>query len=176
MTQFFASGGQNFRASASASVLPMNIQDYWGQLGLFLWPPRISRNQSERQSLTAEASVPHLSPDTGQKQEAPRRFREETSEGETAHLAERRCCRLALSHLSWKSPGRGVGGSSLSPPCWLRENQRLLGPTGYYGGPEASMFAPPDSVYRGGTLKYKRKGTDGEREGRGCLGDQKLPP
>lgn len=120
--------------------------------------------------LTAEARVPHLSLDTGQKQETPRRFREETSEGETAHLAERRCCRPVLSHLSLKSPGRGVGGSSLSPPCWLRENQRLLGPTGHYGGPEASMFALPDSIYRGGTLNYKRKGTDGEREGRGCLG------
>ena len=27
MSQFFASGGQSIRASASASVLPMNIQD-----------------------------------------------------------------------------------------------------------------------------------------------------
>ena len=31
--QFFASGGQNIRASASTSVLPMNIQD-WFPLGL----------------------------------------------------------------------------------------------------------------------------------------------
>ena len=28
-TQFFASGGQNIRVSASASVLPMNIQDWF---------------------------------------------------------------------------------------------------------------------------------------------------
>ena len=28
MSQFFTSGGQNIRASASASVLPMNIQDW----------------------------------------------------------------------------------------------------------------------------------------------------
>ena len=33
MTQFFASGGQSIGASASASVLPMNIQD-WVPLGL----------------------------------------------------------------------------------------------------------------------------------------------
>ena len=29
MTQLFASGGQNIRASASASILPMNIQDWF---------------------------------------------------------------------------------------------------------------------------------------------------
>ena len=33
MSQFFASGGQSIRVSASASVLPMNNQD-WFQLGL----------------------------------------------------------------------------------------------------------------------------------------------
>ena len=33
MSQFFASGGQSIRVSASASVLPMNIQD-WSPLGL----------------------------------------------------------------------------------------------------------------------------------------------
>ena len=33
MSQFFTSGGQNIGASASASVLPMNIQD-WFPLGL----------------------------------------------------------------------------------------------------------------------------------------------
>ena len=34
MSQLFASGGQSIGASASASVLPMNIQD-WFPLGLF---------------------------------------------------------------------------------------------------------------------------------------------
>ena len=36
ISQFFASGGQNIGASASASVLPMNIQDSfpWGWTGL----------------------------------------------------------------------------------------------------------------------------------------------
>ena len=36
MSQFFTSGGQNIGASASASVLPMNIQDWfsWGLTGL----------------------------------------------------------------------------------------------------------------------------------------------
>ena len=36
MSQFFASGGQSIRDSASASVLPMNIQD-WFPLGLTGW-------------------------------------------------------------------------------------------------------------------------------------------
>ena len=36
MSQFFASGGQNIGVSASASVLPMNIQD-WFLLGLTGW-------------------------------------------------------------------------------------------------------------------------------------------
>ena len=36
MSQFFTSGGQSFGASASASVLPVNIQDWfpWGLTGL----------------------------------------------------------------------------------------------------------------------------------------------
>ena len=36
MSQFFASGGQNIRVSASASVLPINIQD-WFPLGWTDW-------------------------------------------------------------------------------------------------------------------------------------------
>ena len=36
MSQFFASGGQSFGVSASASVLPMNIQD-WFPLGWTGW-------------------------------------------------------------------------------------------------------------------------------------------
>ena len=36
MSQFFESGGQSIRASASASVLPMNIQD-WFPLGWTGW-------------------------------------------------------------------------------------------------------------------------------------------
>ena len=36
MNQFFASGGQSIGDSASASVLPMNIQD-WFPLGLISW-------------------------------------------------------------------------------------------------------------------------------------------
>ena len=36
MSQFFTSGGQNIRVSASASVLSMNIQD-WFPLGLTGW-------------------------------------------------------------------------------------------------------------------------------------------
>ena len=38
MCQFFTSGGQSIGASASASVLPMNIQD-WFPLGLIGWIP-----------------------------------------------------------------------------------------------------------------------------------------
>ena len=36
MSQFFTSGGQSIRVSASASVLPMNIQD-WFPLGWTSW-------------------------------------------------------------------------------------------------------------------------------------------
>ena len=36
MSQFFTSGGQSIRVSASTSVLPMNIQD-WFTLGLTSW-------------------------------------------------------------------------------------------------------------------------------------------
>ena len=36
VSQFFASGGQSIRVSASVSVLPMNIQD-WFPLGLTVW-------------------------------------------------------------------------------------------------------------------------------------------
>ena len=36
MSRFFATGGQNIRVSASASVLPMNIQD-WSPLGRTGW-------------------------------------------------------------------------------------------------------------------------------------------
>ena len=46
MSQFFTSGGQSIGASASASVLPMNIQD-WFPLGwtgwIFLQSKRLSR-------------------------------------------------------------------------------------------------------------------------------------
>ena len=45
MNQFFASGGQRIRVSASALVLPMNIQD-WFPLGLTGWIPLQSKGLS----------------------------------------------------------------------------------------------------------------------------------
>ena len=45
MSQFFASGGQSIGASASASVLPMNIQD-WFSLGLTSWISFLSKGLS----------------------------------------------------------------------------------------------------------------------------------
>ena len=45
MSQLFASGGQSSRVSASASVLPMNIQD-WFPLGLTGWLPLQSKGLS----------------------------------------------------------------------------------------------------------------------------------
>ena len=45
MSQFFISGGQNFRVSASASVLPMSIQD-WFLLGLTGWSSLQSKGLS----------------------------------------------------------------------------------------------------------------------------------
>ena len=46
MNQFFALGGQSFGASASASVLPMNIQN-WFPLGLTGWSPCSPRDSLE---------------------------------------------------------------------------------------------------------------------------------
>ena len=45
MSQFFISGDQSFRASASASVLPMNIQDWFpvGLTGLILQSKALCR-------------------------------------------------------------------------------------------------------------------------------------
>ena len=45
-SQFFASGGQSIGVSASASVLPMNIQD-WFPLGLTGWVSLQSRGLSQ---------------------------------------------------------------------------------------------------------------------------------
>ena len=47
VSQFFASGGQRIGASASASVLPMNIQD-WSPLGWTGWIPLQSKGLSQR--------------------------------------------------------------------------------------------------------------------------------
>ena len=46
MSHFFASGGQSIGASVSASILPMNIQD-WFPLGLTGWSPYSPRNSQE---------------------------------------------------------------------------------------------------------------------------------
>ena len=45
MSQFFASGGQSIGVSASASVLPMNIHD-WFPLGLTGWISLLSKGLS----------------------------------------------------------------------------------------------------------------------------------
>ena len=52
MSQFFTSGGQSIGVSASASVLPMNIQD-WFPLGGLVWSPCSPRN-SQESSLTLQ--------------------------------------------------------------------------------------------------------------------------
>ena len=46
MSRFFSSGGQSTGASASASVLPMNIQG-WFPLGLTLWSPCSPRDSQK---------------------------------------------------------------------------------------------------------------------------------
>ena len=51
MSQFFTSGGQRIGASASASVLPMNIQD-WFPLGLTGWLSLLSKGLSRLFSKT----------------------------------------------------------------------------------------------------------------------------
>ena len=54
MSQFFASGGQNFGVSASASVLPMNIQD-WFPLG---WTGLISLQSKGLSRVFSNTTVP----------------------------------------------------------------------------------------------------------------------
>ena len=59
MSQLFASGGQSIGASASASVLPMNIQD-WLPLGLaalISWSPRDSRESTPAPQLESINSL-----------------------------------------------------------------------------------------------------------------------
>ena len=46
MSQFFTSGGQRIGVSASASVLPMNIQD-WFPLGWTGWTPSCPKDSQE---------------------------------------------------------------------------------------------------------------------------------
>ena len=52
MSQFFASGGQNIGVSASASVLPMNIQD-WFPLGWTGWISLLSQRTLQHHSSKA---------------------------------------------------------------------------------------------------------------------------
>ena len=79
VSQFFVSGGQSIRASASASVLPMNIQD-WFPLGLtgliFLQSKGLSRVFSnttvqEHQFLSTQ---PSLWSNSGDKRGAKKAF------------------------------------------------------------------------------------------------------
>ena len=61
MSQFFPSGGQSIGASASASVLPMIIQD-WSPLGLTGWISLQSKGLSRVSSKTSsKASILQLS-------------------------------------------------------------------------------------------------------------------
>ena len=59
MSQFFASGGQSIGASASASVLPMNIQD-WFPLGWTGWISLQSKGLSRVFSNTTIKSINSL--------------------------------------------------------------------------------------------------------------------
>ena len=56
MSQFFASGGQSIGGSASASVLPMNIQD-WFPLGWTGWISLVSKGLSRVFSNTTVQSI-----------------------------------------------------------------------------------------------------------------------
>ena len=59
MSQFFTSGGQNIEISASASVLPLNIQD-WFPLGLTGWISSLSKGLSRVFSNTTVQSINSL--------------------------------------------------------------------------------------------------------------------
>ena len=60
MNQLFASGGQSIEISASASVLPMNIQD-WFPLGWTGWTPCSPRDSQESSPTPQFKSIPSLS-------------------------------------------------------------------------------------------------------------------
>ena len=62
MSQFFASGGQSIGVSASASVLPMNIQD-WFPLGWTGWISLQSKELSRVFSNKSNSRRYHDSPD-----------------------------------------------------------------------------------------------------------------
>ena len=59
MNQFFASGGQSIRASASTSVLPMNVQD-WFPLGWTSWISLQSKGLSRVFSNKHHSSKPSI--------------------------------------------------------------------------------------------------------------------
>ena len=59
VSQFFTSGGQSMGVSASASVLPMNIQD-WFSLGLLVWPPCSPRDSPELSPIPRFKSINSL--------------------------------------------------------------------------------------------------------------------
>ena len=61
MNQFFASSGQITGASASASVLPMNIQD-WFPLRLIVWSPCFPRDSQESSPALQFKSINPLVP------------------------------------------------------------------------------------------------------------------
>ena len=56
VSQFFASGGQRIGVSASASVLPMTIQD-WFTLGLTGWTPCCPRDSQESSPMPQFKSI-----------------------------------------------------------------------------------------------------------------------
>ena len=59
MSQLFASGGQSIGASPLASVLPMNIQD-WFPLGLTVWSPWSPRDSQESSPASQFKSINSL--------------------------------------------------------------------------------------------------------------------
>ena len=56
MSQLFAWSGQSIGTSASASVLPMNIQD-WFPLGLTVWSPSCPRDSQESSPMPQFKSI-----------------------------------------------------------------------------------------------------------------------
>ena len=70
MSQFFPSGGQSTGASASASVLPMNIQN-WSPLGWTGWISLQSRGLSRVSSNTTVQKHHHFSNTTVQSTSSP---------------------------------------------------------------------------------------------------------
>ena len=108
MSQFFTSGGQSIGISASASVLPVNIQD-WSPLGWTGWISLLSKGLSRVFSSTTQRLYTHPQK---QRQCSPLVGIPRCPTGRRTHLQCRRHRRHRFDPWVGKIPGEGHGNHS----------------------------------------------------------------